>query len=248
MNFSTGGASTPYQPVPAGRYLARICTVAYCGTIYNQYQQKDEPQLQLAFEISLKGADGRNKLIYRKYKASMHSQAGLRKLIEVIESKTLSNAEALAFDVTSLAGRFVWVEVEHTPRLQPDGTTVVFDKVASVFPSLEQFQAEKPLVRWDVRKDALDALPQKLQRTVMQSVEWRAKHGNVTQPQYAFGQAVPSTQANFGNPQQQQAQTWMQPQAPAPAQQYHPPAAPAQPPTQQPPWNAPAVNANGFNF
>lgn len=257
MNFSTGGAGTPYQPIPAGRYLGRICTVAYCGIIYNKFQQKDEPQLQIAFEVNYKGEDGRNKLIYRKYKASMHSQAGLRKLIEIVESKTLSNAEALAFDVTSLAGRFVWIEVENTPRVQADGTTVIYDKVNSVFPSLEQFAADKPLVKWDVRKDDITALPQRIQRDVMQSVEWRTKHGNVTQPQYAFGQAVPSTQANFGNPQQHQVQPWTQPAAPQPAPghtqwQQSAPVQPAQQwqqpaPAQQPPWGAP-VNSNGFGF
>lgn len=201
MNFSTGGGSTPYVAIAPGRYLARIVTVAYVGNIFNKFQQRDEPSVQFAFEVNSKGPTGKNQLIYRPLKASMHAQASLRKMVELLESRTLSNAEALTYDVTSLVGRSVWVEIENNPVVQADGTTRVYDKLKSVFPALESLtQVDHPLVRWDVRKDNIQALPQRLQKLVMTSSEWKAKHGNSTQPQYAFGQQVPNSAVNFTPP------------------------------------------------
>lgn len=248
MNFSTGGGSTPYQAVPQGRYLGRIIAVAYVGTIYNKFQQKDEPSLQVGFELNHKSATGKNSILYRPYKASMHAQASLRKLIEVVESRTLSNAEALAFDVTSLAGRNVWINVENTYSPQPDGTTRVGDKITSIFPALESLASTANILRWDVRKDDISLLPQRLQKIAMTSVEWRSKHGNVFATQHAFGQAMHVTQPPMQQPVPQQPVNqqppWVQPTFPS-----QPPVQPQQPvqqPVQQPPVNG--VDTSNWSF
>ena len=221
MNFSTGGGSTPYVAIAPGRYLARIVTVAYIGNVFNKFQQRDEPSVQFAFEVNSKGPTGKNQLIYKPFKASMHAQASLRKMVELLESRTLSNAEALTYDVTSLVGRAVWVEIENTPSPQADGTVRIYDKLKSVFPALESMpQVDHPLIRWDVRKDNIQTLPQRLQKLVMTSSEWKAKHGNSTQPQYAFGQQIPNSAVNF------------QPQAPTER-------------STQPPWTS---GADEFQF
>jgi len=225
MNFSTGGGNgTPYAAIPPGRYLARVCTVAFVGNIWNKFQNKDEPSLQIAFEVNHKGPSGKHATIYKPLKASMHASASLRQMIETIESRTLSNAEALAFDVSSLAGRFVWLEIENTHAIQTDGTTKTYDKVKAVFPSVDRFQEELAEIKWDVRRDDIQKLPQRLQKIVMTSTEWKAKHGNTTQPQYAFGQQVPNSAVNFA------------------------PATVTVDRSAQPPWASSGANPDSFGF
>ena len=218
MQFSVGsgsGSAGTYQPVPVGRYKARVLHVIFVGTVPG-YQGAMKGEVQVGFELDYRGASGKTSILYKRYGASMHAMAKLRQLIEMLESRTLSNAEAMSYDVSNLAGKQVWVQVGNKAGDQrPDGTVPVYDRIDGIYPSMEQFSTDRPTLTWDVRKDSLEALPERIQKRVMESTEWQAKHGNqVAPPQYAFGQQVNGSAV------------YQQPQ-PAPAQQPAPQPAPA---------------------
>lgn len=192
MQFSVGsGSAGNYQPVPVGRYKARILHVVFVGTVPG-YQGKMAGEVQIGFELDHRGPSGNNSVLYKQYGASMHPMAKLRQLIEMIDAKTLTNAEAMSYSVESLVGKNVWVQVgakQGNPR--PDGTIPIYDRIDGIYPSVEQFAGNRPTLSWDVRKDDVSALPERLSKRAMESVEWQAKHGNqVAAPQYAFGQQV----------------------------------------------------------
>lgn len=214
MQFSVGsGSAGTYQPVPVGRYKAHLLHVIFVGTVPG-YQGAMKGEVQIGFELDYCGASGKTSILYKRYGASMHAMAKLRQLIEMLESRTLSNAEAMSYDVSKLAGKQVWVQVGNKAGDQrPDGTVPVYDRIDGIYPSMEQFSTDRPTLTWDVRKDSLEALPERIQKRVMESAEWLNKHGNqVSPPQYAFGQQVQGSAVY---------------QQPAPARQFTPQPAPA---------------------
>lgn len=215
MQFSveSTGSGTPYQPVPVGRYKARVLQVIFVGTVPG-YQGQMKGEVQVGFELDYRGASGKTSILYKRYGASMHAMAKLRQLIEMLEAKTLSNAEALSYDVSNLVGKQVWIQVgAKAGNQRPDGSIPVYDKIDGIYPSMESFSSDRPTLAWDVRKDILTSLPERIQKRVMESTEWQAKHGNqVAPPQYAFGQQVQGSAVY---------------QQPAPAPQFTPQTAPA---------------------
>ncbi len=205
MNFSSEDRSTStqtaYLPLPEGKHLARIFCVAYVGSQLDAYQKKTKgtdrwvPTLRIGFEFQSQIPGSRGEVRYQSFTASMGSTSKLRKFVESVTQKTLSQEEAGRFDVKTLAGMCCLVEIRQTKKVRqlPDGSMAesVYDNFAAYYYTTESFFSNKQLIVFDMRTDDLSSLPEKLQQLVMQSQEWRRKYPDQMPSTQALGQTIP---------------------------------------------------------
>lgn len=190
MQFSSANYqpnNSEYTQIPAGIHNARIWMLALVGSVRNDYFNSESLTLRIGLEIAPVVPDGRNEIRYHDVTASMGSKAELRRIIEGIERKTLNQEEAGKYQIESILGRFVQIEMLHnTSKKDPSKT---YEKIGKYFQTEKEFATKKSLIFWDFNKDDLSLLPQKTQVLVMKTREFKDKH-NQFEPKTAFGQRV----------------------------------------------------------
>lgn len=191
MNFSSTDYSqqnSTFTQIPVGLHNARIFMVALVGTIKNTYYNSEQLTLTIGLEIAPVVPGGRNEIRYHHVTASMGSKAELRRIIEGIERKTLTQEEAGAYSMESLLGRFVQVEFLHNPSKKDPSK--VYEKISKFFHTEREFPTKKSTFMWDFHRDELSQLPQSVQQKAMQTREYQEKYAHTPQPQTALGQTV----------------------------------------------------------
>lgn len=181
--------------IPEGTYRARVASVIFIGTVPNRFDGKPTKTVKLGYEIESLTPGGRNRVMYEDYSASLSPNANLRKVIEAVLCRALSKEESFRFDYSNLYGK--WCKLVIQVRQGKKDPTKSYNNISAVYPSNEEFAATHTPMKWDVRKDELSVLPEFVQKQVMTSEEWIAKHGTTLQPQFAMGQQVPGTAAQW---------------------------------------------------
>lgn len=206
MQFSAANYqsnNSEYTQIPAGLHNARIFMLALLGSVRNDYFNSESLTLRIGLEIAPVVPDGRNEIRYHDVTASMGSKAELRRIIEGIERKTLTQEEAGKYQIESILGRFVQVEVIHNQSKKDPSK--VYEKFGKYFQTEKEFPTKKSLIFWDFNKDDLSILPQKTQVVVMRTREFKDKHGyGRMEPQSALGQQVNYSTQNFEQPPKQE--------------------------------------------
>lgn len=176
----TTDSSSNFTPCPAGTYLARCCRVIDMGTQTVEYQGEAKPahKVLITFEVidpDTFTEDGKPYTVSKRYTASLHEKAALRRDLETWRGAKFTDAELQRFDLASILGKPVLLSVVHSEK---DGRT--FANVAGlVKPPKGMAGAEpsEPLLHFDLAAPnwpIFDTLGEKLKAQIAGSPEYKA--------------------------------------------------------------------------
>lgn len=149
----TGG--TAFTPCPAGSYLARCVRIVDLGTQTTDYQgeTKTAHKVLLAFEVlddETRRDDGTPFVIQKRYTASLHGKAALRKDLASWRGRDFTPQELKGFDLAAVLGKDAFISVVEQTK---DGRT--FANLASIMKPPKGMRApegtaNEPLLHWDM--------------------------------------------------------------------------------------------------
>jgi len=127
------GDSKTFTPAPAGVHSAVCVDVVDMGLIKVTWngQEKTQHKLRIVWEIDDEMEDGRRYIVQKRYTASLHEKAMLRKDLESWRGRAFTGEESRRFDVEALIGVPCMVNVMHATR---DGDDRTFANVTAVMP------------------------------------------------------------------------------------------------------------------
>lgn len=111
-----------FELTPAGNHIARVYRVIHIGTAPEMYmgEEKVTNKIMIGFELCNKkkvfkeGGVEEPYTINKEFTLSMGSKSNLRKFIEGMYGIALQDEEAYAFDISSLIGEPLLLNVIHT--------------------------------------------------------------------------------------------------------------------------------------
>jgi len=124
--------------IPKGTFLARCYSLIHLGVQDVEWkgEKKTAYKIRLGFELPTKKSNfnGVEKplVISKEYTLSMGEMANLRKVVEALIGTTLTESEAVGFDVESILGKACLISVIHTER---NGNT--YANIGDVLPLME---------------------------------------------------------------------------------------------------------------
>lgn len=112
------GNSGNFEIVPEGTYIARCYKVIDLGTqtVTGQYGTKQQQKVNITWELlddDVKMQDGRPFATSKKYTASLHEKAQLRKDLEAWRGKKFTDEELEAFDLKNILGTYCMLQIVH---------------------------------------------------------------------------------------------------------------------------------------
>jgi len=156
---ATGGAE--FEKVPAGTHIAVCNLVADVGLQPGSAAFPDpKRKLFLRFEVPSERTtytkDGEEKegpmTIYANFTASMNKKANMRKALEGWRGKKFTDADAEAFDVSSILGKACMILVTHSESGGKVYANV--DNIMALPKGTKAPKAENPLVLYSNEQDA----------------------------------------------------------------------------------------------
>jgi hypothetical protein len=176
-----------YTPAPAGTHVARLVRILHVGTIITEFEgnKKKTDKVLLSFELPnekhvFDEAKGEQPfLLYREDTFSYNEKANLRKIVEgIIGRKMTDEEEAGAFEISSLIGMACLVNVIHK-----DSNGKTFANIATTMPLMKGVEApaatNKPIV-FDYEhfnEEYFQKLPEYLRKKMESSDEYRTMKG-----------------------------------------------------------------------
>lgn len=115
MKLGNYRSQSEFKMIPAGSHVGVVTGLAFLGMQPGgQYKDQYKLALQVSFPGELTEDGSRNLMVTQLYTASTHQKAAFRKVIEaIIGAPFKSDAEADAFDITTLVGRSALFSVIH---------------------------------------------------------------------------------------------------------------------------------------
>jgi hypothetical protein len=122
-----------FQPAPAGVHSARCCDVRDLGMVKSSWQgvEKEAHKILVSWMISELREDGKPFLVSKRYTASLHEKAALRKELAAWRGRDFTEAELDGFDLDSVIGVAALLNVVHAKS--QDGMKT-YANVASIMP------------------------------------------------------------------------------------------------------------------
>lgn len=115
MKLGNYRTQSEFKMVPAGSHVGVVTGLVFLGLQPGgQYKDQYKLALQVAFPSEFTEDGTRNLSVTQIYTASTHQKAGFRKVIEaIIGGPFKTDAEADAFDITTLIGKSALFSVVH---------------------------------------------------------------------------------------------------------------------------------------
>lgn len=176
--------ATTYTPCPPGSYLARCVRLIDLGTQKTDFQGevKAARKIAVSFEVlddEARMTDGRNFMLSKRYTASLHEKAGLRKDLASWRGRDFTPDELKGFDLVNVLGKLAFISVVEATK--PDGKT--YTNLASLMKPPKgmvapESAASEPLLHWDMSAaqpdwTVFDALHERLQDQIAESPEFK---------------------------------------------------------------------------
>jgi hypothetical protein len=114
-----------YVPAPEGLYRAGLVDVVALGEVDTHFGKKHK--VRLAFELEVKGEDGRHFIVSKTYTLSLHEKSSLHKDLRGWRGRPFTRQEMKRFDLEALIGTPCKVVITHVER---DGT--VYGNVTTI--------------------------------------------------------------------------------------------------------------------
>lgn len=175
----TETASVNYTPCPAGTYPARCILVADLGTQETDYlgEIKHAHKVLLQFEIcdgETRRDDGEAFVLSKRYTASLHEKASLRKDLASWRGRDFTPEELAGFNVANILGKPCLVSVTHATKA--DRTFANIASIMSLPKGMVCPPNETEILSFDLGKPDLDVfakLSERVQDQIRLSPEGR---------------------------------------------------------------------------
>ena len=169
-----------FTPCPAGTYPARMVQLLDLGTQISDFQgeTKAAHKLLLTFEIcdpETSRDDGKPFTISKRFTASLHEKAGLRKTLESWRGRPFSPEELRGFNLQNVLGKPCLLSV-----VQEQKGDRTYSNIASIMGLPKGMTCPEPSntpASFDLSKpdwDTFDSLSERLQEQIAESPEGRA--------------------------------------------------------------------------
>lgn len=173
-------STTDYTPPEAGTYSAKCCAIIDLGTQTNTWEgeAKTAHKVMLSFEVTdtdNRRADGSPHMISRRFTASLHAKAGLRKFLEAWRGRPFTPEELAGFDLKKLAGMDCLVGIVHDSK--GDKTYANLSSVMKLPKGMPAGKGELPPVVFDLSAPdwkVFAGLSNRLQGQIAESPEYAA--------------------------------------------------------------------------
>lgn len=173
-------ASSNFTPCPAGTYPARCILVCDLGTQDTEYQgeAKTAHKVLLSFEIlddETRRDDGEPFTLSKRYTASLHEKAALRKDLASWRGRDFTAEELAGFNVKAILGKPCLISVTHSQK--QDRTYANIASVMAVPKGMTCPPPKAELIWFDLAEpdgETFAKLGQRLQEQIKVSPEYRA--------------------------------------------------------------------------
>lgn len=176
---------TQRELIPTGNYPARVYEIIEIGTVDGQWmgEAKKTHKVRIGFELPTEKRvfdekKGEQPMVISKEMAlSFGDLAGLRKIVEAIEGKKLTDAEAVNYEIESIMGRPLLVTVSHS---EPNEQGIIYANATTFSPLIKGLTVEplnnKPkyleYAKWD--EQVYNSLPDFLKEKMNVTPEYKA--------------------------------------------------------------------------
>lgn len=176
----TTDSSSNFTPCPAGTFLARCCRIIDLGTQSTEYQGEVKPAHKALITFEVTDPDtftdsGGCFTVSKRYTASLHEKAALRRDLEAWRGAKFSDAELQRFDLASVLGKTCLLSIVHVDK---DGKT--FANIGGVMKApkgMTGSEPSEPLLHFDLAApnwNIFDTLGEKLKAQIAASPEYKA--------------------------------------------------------------------------
>lgn len=187
MKVSSNGGD--YKPVPEGTHIAICIRIVDLGTQASTY--KGATKLQRKVLISweapderVRDADGNDMpaIISKRYTASLHEKAALRKDLEAWRGKRFTDDELHGFDLKNVLAQACQIQVLHSEN---DGTTYAnVSAIMSMPKGMPKPSPEHPLINFSLdngefSEGVYEMLSDRLKEQIAQSPEYKHATGQL---------------------------------------------------------------------
>lgn len=176
---------TQRELLPTGNYPARVYEIIELGTIDGQWmgEARKTHKVRIGFEFPTEKKvfseeKGEQPFVISKEMAlSFGDLAGLRKIVEAVEGKKLTDAEAVNFEVQSIMGKPLLVTVSHS---EPNEQGITYANATTFSPLIKGLTVE-PLINktkyleyaeWD--EQVYNSLPDFIKEKMQVTPEYKA--------------------------------------------------------------------------
>lgn len=174
----TASSTATFAPCPAGAYLARCILICDLGTVQTDWQgqTKHTRKVLLSWEIlddEARRDDGEPFILSKRYTASLHEKAALRKDLASWRGRDFTAEELAGFDLGNILGQPCMLSVVHNEK---DGRT--YANIAAIMKTPKGSApppAESVLVHWTMEApdwDAFARLPKRIAEQVQGAPEF----------------------------------------------------------------------------
>lgn len=175
---------TQRELIPTGNYPARIYEIIELGTVDSQWmgEPKKTHKIRIGFELPTEKRvfneeKGEQPMVISKEMAlSFGDLAGLRKVIEAVEGRKITDAEAVNYDVLEILGKPLLVTVSHS---EPNEQGIVYANATTFSPLIKGLTVD-PLTNktrvltyenWD--EELYNSLPDFLKEKMSKTPEFK---------------------------------------------------------------------------
>ena len=193
LTISDTTTTDEYNPPEAGTFTARCASLIDLGTQATEWEGKAKTahKVLLSFEITdseNRRADGSPHLLSKRFTASLHAKAGLRKFLESWRGRPFTPEELAGFDLKNILGLHCLIGIVHETK--GDKTYANISSVMKLPKGMPAGAAELDPVAFDLAApnwQVFAGLSSRLQGQIAESPEYAAipnkpKTIAVTQP------------------------------------------------------------------
>lgn len=186
LNVKEGNKSGDFEITPEGTYIARCFKVIDLGTQKvefagdTKYQQKVMISWELLDPENVRMKDGKPFAASKRYTASLHEKASLRKDLQNWRGKKFTEPELEGFDLKKILGSYCQVQVIHTEN---NGNT--YANVDAIMSTKEKPKPVNPDVYFDISEPDMEVFnnfSDNMKKIIESSLEWDKKDELEEQP------------------------------------------------------------------
>lgn len=176
----TETSSANFTPCPAGTFLARCCQIIDLGTQRVEYQGEAKPAHKVLIRFEILDRDtytdsGGAYTVSKRYTASLHEKAALRRDLETWRGAKFTDAELQRFDLAGVLGKNALLSVVHETK--GDRTFANIAGLVKPPRGMTGSEPSEPLVHFDLAApdwQVFDRLGDKLKAQIVESPEYKA--------------------------------------------------------------------------
>lgn len=165
-----------FVPPPAGPHPARCFAIIDIGTQFSRFYDKWSKKVVIGWTFSDEDDPEKNYIVWKRYTASLHRNAGLRADLQNWRGKAFTEDELEGFELRNILMAPCLLNVSH----RKDGDTVYAD-VSTVMPLPKGMTAppkpEKTIV-FDIDDpdhEVFESFSDGMKKTIQASREWQAR-------------------------------------------------------------------------